>query len=238
MVGQAGDRRDGQDGDLGDQHHAEYLRRDRDVEVGQRRDRDDADGGVDLPRQIDGELRVHGLVGEGREDADQCRLHGHVRDHRHDPCGQARDLRPPAGDEGVKSTCGGDMAGQRDESDAEDGQHDGGDDETAWRAESVAEADGDRQVARHRRDRCRESDHHEHHADQADGIAFECHATRALGGVRGARRGGVVDGHGHLPFISVGGSVRRNWSKDKAHRPHRLSRDSTFTPQALTHWPF
>ena len=136
---------------------------------------------------VDAEQRVHQVLEEEREDADQRALENHVRHGDQHTAGHADDPAQPVGDVAVESAGGGEVLGHGGVADGEQRQHHGGDDVAGGRVRTISEADRDGDVADHCGDRCRGGHRHEHHADDADGVRFQSlDVSRVL--CRGFRR--------------------------------------------------
>ena len=185
--------------DLGQQEDTEDLGGDVDVVEGENRVEHQHQQRREDPVDVDAEQRVHQVLEEEREDADQRALENHVRHGDQQTAGHADDPAQPVGDVAVEGTGGGEVLGHGGVADGEQRQHDGGDDVAGGRVRTISEADRDRHVADHRGDGRGGGHRHEHHADDADGVRFQSlNVTGAFVAVFVASYGLV--GHcGHLP---------------------------------------
>ncbi len=180
---------DEQDHDLADQPDRQQHAGQPDVEVGQHGDEQDHAERQPRPADVDAELGQL-EVEEVGEPAGQRGLEHRVGQQR-PVAGADADLpAQTVADVGVETARGRLLPGHRDVADREDHQHDGGEQERGGRADPLPEADHDRGVEQHGRDRRRAGQGQEEHAVQPDGALAELMDVLAVGDVEALEQGG------------------------------------------------
>ena len=186
---------DQQHHDLGDQADAEHDAGHADIEIGQQRDdqhhRQRQPGPGDVEAEL-GELQVE----EVGEPAAQRRLEHRVGQQRAVPGAHADLPAETVADIGVEAPRRGLLPGHGHVADREDDQHDGREDERGRCADAVAEADHDRGVEQHRRNRRGPGYGEEQHAEQADGAPPQLVDVCTLGDVHALQHADLAHGDG------------------------------------------
>ena len=122
---------------------------------------------------VEAEQRLHQVLREEREDADQRALEDHIGHRDDQTTGHADNAAETVGDVAVERAGRREVFGHRGVADGEQRQHDGGDQVARGSERTISEAHGDGDVADHCGDRGGSGDRHEHHADDADRVRFQ-----------------------------------------------------------------
>ena len=178
-AGEQEDVEDEQDDDLADQPDREHHAGDPDVEVGQ--DADDQHHGQRQPGPGDAHPELVQLQAEEvGEAAGQRRLEHRVGDHRGVTRADAEFPAEPVADVGVEAARRGLLPCHCHVPDGEHHEHDRGEHERRRGADALAEADDDRRVEQHGRDRGRPGHGQEQDAAEPDRALAELGYVRAL----------------------------------------------------------